>query len=593
MSSLKWLFKYLKKYKWAAALALIFTLLQVLFVFAQPLLLGSFVDHVIKGGKFNLLWRYASFLICTLVLKEASTYIKQLCCERMSQGAILNLRNTLFDKLSKLDAEFFDHSRTGDIMARLTEDTEAVRMFISGSIPSFVLQICYIIVGFTVMFSVSIKLTLSLFVIAPFVAVLSFKWQSVRKSFMLIREASSEINSVTQENISGNRVVKAYGRENYELEKFEKANKKYFDKSMDYCFAWMKIGPPMNFCVSMTNVIFIGYGGYMLMKGALTMGQFTTVEGILWCIVQPMAAFVNIVMQYHRFVASSIKIRKLEDAEPKIKNHKVLIKDTFIDGKIEFKNVSFAYEDKKVLKTINFSVKPGQTIGIIGPTGSGKTTVVNLISRFYDVTEGAVYIDDVNIKNIDITTMRKHIAFAMQDIFLFSDTIEANIAYGVPGASHEDVVRVAKAADAHEFIMNLSDGYDTIIGERGVGLSGGQRQRLSLARALLKNPSILILDDTTSAVDMETEFFIQNTLNDEYSDKTKIIIAHRISSVKNADLILVLNNGYIIEWGNHEQLIKENGYYKSVCFDQLGDFNKAPGYKGNYPRFNVDFGGGI
>ena len=592
MSPMQWLWGYLKKYKGTALIVVLLSLVQVVFVFTQPLLLGSFVDEVIKGGKFDLLWFYAGVLIVSLAIKEIVTYLKQLGCERMSQGTILNLRNKLFGKLSELDAGFFDRTSTGDILARLTADMEAIRMFVDGSMPNLVLQICYVIVGFAVMFSVSVKLTISLFIITPFVVIFAFKMQEVRKSWINIREATSELNSVAQENISGNRVVRAYGRQQYEIDRFEEKNKKFFEKNMDYLYTWVKFGPPMSFVVNLTNVIFVCYGGYLLMQGQLTMGQFTTIEGILWCIVSPMEAVVNILTQYHSFVASSIKIRKLEDAETKIKNHKVLKRDTGINGKIEFRNVTFAYENEKVLKTVNFSAKAGQTIGIIGPTGSGKTTVVNLISRFYDVTEGAVYIDDINIKNIDIPTVRKHVAFAMQDIFLFSDTIEANIAYGVPSATHEDIVRVAKAADAHDFIMNLPDGYNTIIGERGVGLSGGQRQRLSLARALLKNPSILILDDTTSAVDMETEFSIQTTLKDDYAGKTKIIIAHRISSVKDADLILVFNRGYLIEWGTHDQLNAAGGYYKTVCDDQFGDFNKAPAYKGDYPRFNMNFGGG-
>ena len=592
MSPMQWLWGYLKKYKGTALIVVLLSLMQVVFVFTQPLLLGSFVDEVIKGGKFDLLWFYAGVLIVSLAIKEIVTYLKQLGCERMSQGTILNLRNKLFGKLSELDAGFFDRTSTGDILARLTADMEAIRMFVDGSMPNLVLQICYVIVGFAVMFSVSVKLTISLFIITPFVVIFAFKMQEVRKSWINIREATSELNSVAQENISGNRVVRAYGRQQYEIDRFEEKNKKFFEKNMDYLYTWVKFGPPMSFVVNLTNVIFVCYGGYLLMQGQLTMGQFTTIEGILWCIVSPMEAVVSILTQYHSFVASSIKIRKLEDAETKIKNHKVLKRDTGINGKIEFRNVTFAYENEKVLKTVNFSAKAGQTIGIIGPTGSGKTTVVNLISRFYDVTEGAVYIDDINIKNIDIPTVRKHVAFAMQDIFLFSDTIEANIAYGVPSATHEDIVRVAKAADAHDFIMNLPDGYNTIIGERGVGLSGGQRQRLSLARALLKNPSILILDDTTSAVDMETEFSIQTTLKDDYAGKTKIIIAHRISSVKDADLILVFNRGYLIEWGTHDELNKAGGYYKTVCDDQFGDFNKAPAYKGDYPRFNMNFGGG-
>lgn len=592
MGPLKWLWGFLKKYKGTALIVILLSLLQVVFVFTQPLLLGSFVDNVIKGSAFDLLWFYASALIGALVIREIVTYFKQLACERMSQGVIINLRKKLFAKLSELDAGFFDHNSTGDILARLTVDMDAIRLFTNSSIPNLLLQVCYVVVGFTIMFSVSVKLTLCLLTITPLIIFLALKMQGVRKSYIKIREATSALNSVAQENISGNRVVRAYGRQQYEIDKFEKRNKQYFNSSMEYCMEWLKFGPPMTFCVAMITVMFIGVGGYLLIVDQITLGQFTTIQGILWCIVSPMEAVVGIINQYHAFVASSIKMRKLEDAEVKIKNHKVLKRDTGINGKIEFRNVTFAYENEKVLKAVNFSAKSGQTIGIIGPTGSGKTTVVNLISRFYDVTEGAVYIDDINIKNIDIPTIRKHVAFAMQDIFLFSDTIEANIAYGVPSATHEDIVRVAKAADAHDFIMNLPEGYNTVIGERGVGLSGGQRQRLSLARALLKNPSILILDDTTSAVDMETEFSIQTTLKDDYAGKTKIIIAHRISSVKDADLILVFNRGYLIEWGTHDQLNAAGGYYKSVCDDQFGDFNKAPAYKGDYPRFNMTFGGG-
>lgn len=286
-----------------------------------------------------------------------------------------------------------------------------------------------------------------------------------------------------------------------------------------------------------------------------------------------MSVLGNIINQYQQFTASAIKIRELEDKQPRIKNGNVKKRDTGILGKIEFRNVTFAYEGERVVRNINFSVNPGETVALVGPTGSGKSTIINLLTRFYDPDYGTVYIDDVNVKNIDLETLRKNITSAMQDVFLFSDTIRNNIAYGTPNATDEDVKRVARLASAHDFIEKMDDGYQTMVGERGTGLSGGQRQRISLARALLKNPSILVLDDTTSALDMETEYQIQENL--KQSRTTKIIIAHRISSVKNADLILVFDHGKLIEWGNHETLMSHDGYYKGVFEHQFGDFNHS------------------
>jgi ATP-binding cassette subfamily B protein len=263
----------------------------------------------------------------------------------------------------------------------------------------------------------------------------------------------------------------------------------------------------------------------------------------------------------------------LEKREPQVSNSCSSIVKERLGGSVEFKNVTFNYGDEAVLKNISFRADSGDTVAIIGPTGAGKSSLVNLIGRYYDCTEGEVLIDSLNIKDIDINSLRKNVSSAMQDIFLFSDTVEGNIAYGVPSAPFEQVQKVANAAAAHEFIVNFPEGYDTIIGERGVGLSGGQKQRIALARALLKNPSILILDDTTSSVDIETEHQIHKTLKSFYEDRTTFIIAHRISTVKNADMILVLNNGKVVEQGRHEELIAKKGYYYSVFINQFGNFN--------------------
>jgi ATP-binding cassette subfamily B protein len=306
----------------------------------------------------------------------------------------------------------------------------------------------------------------------------------------------------------------------------------------------------------------------------MTLGELVIFSSLIFALNNPMKVSGWLINDVQKFLASAEKIRNIMDMTPKIANSEAVVNSERIKGEIEFRNVSFCYGPDSVLEGIDFKVTPGQTVGIIGPTGSGKTTLVNLICRFYDCTSGEIIIDGNNVRLLDIKTLRESIGIAMQDIFLFSDTIEGNICYGLPNATIEQVQSAANVADAHGFITSLPDGYNTIVGERGVGLSGGQRQRISLARALLRNPSILILDDTTSSLDLETEKKIQGNLKGYNANKTTFIIAHRISSVKEADLILVIDKGKIVEQGKHEDLIKQKGYYHSVYVDQFGDFNK-------------------
>jgi ATP-binding cassette subfamily B multidrug efflux pump len=300
-------------------------------------------------------------------------------------------------------------------------------------------------------------------------------------------------------------------------------------------------------------------------------------NSFIWALNNPLRMAGWLINDIQRFAASGEKILSLLATEPKIKNSDSPVKKANLMGKIEFRNVCFSYGEEEVLENVNLKIEAGQTIALIGPTGSGKSTLINLICRFYDCSSGELLIDGVNIKDLAIKDLRDNIALAMQDIFLFSDTIEGNIAYGVPNAPLHDIVNAAEAANANEFITGFPDGYDTIIGERGVGLSGGQKQRIALARALVKDPSILILDDVTSNVDMETEYEIQKMLNTRYGSRTTFIIAHRISSVKNADLIIVLDKGKIMEQGNHHELINKKGYYYSVFNNQYGDFDNIYG----------------
>ncbi len=580
MEALRWLGGYIKKYTFIIILAAVLTLIHVTVIFISPYMSGFIVDDVIVNGKYALLGKYLTILLASVAVKEITWYIRQNLMEHVSQSVIKNLRCDLYEKLQRLDFKFFVETRTGDLMSRMTGDMDAVRLVMASTMANLFQMICLGAIGLATMFLASPILGLSLLAIVPFIGVFAFKYSRVSKpQFLKVREVLSRLNSVVQENISGNRAVKAFSREQFEIDKFEKVNNEYRTEQLENVAIWNKYVPLIDFAAAMTNVIFIFVGGALAIAGKISIGQFTMMNGILWCIVSPMQMIGGFANQIQQFVASSVKMRTLLDTEPAIKNEKVTVDHVKLKGKVTFKNVIFSYDDERVLKYVNFVANPGDTIGIIGPTGSGKSSLVNLISRFYDPDNGAVYIDDINVKNIDVTTIRQNVSMAMQDIFLFSDTIEANIAYGVPDATHEDVVRVAKAADAHEFIIKMPEGYDTIVGERGVGLSGGQKQRIALARALLKDPAILILDDTTSAVDMETEYSIQETLKKSYSNKTTFIIAHRISSVKNADLILVLSKGRVIEWGTHDVLLSKKGYYYEVYENQFGDFNNAPDFE--------------
>jgi ATP-binding cassette subfamily B protein len=473
-----------------------------------------------------------------------------------------------------MDFAFYDKTRTGDIMARMTGDIEAVRHFISWVIYMVFENSLIFIFGVSVMFSINAPFTLILLVFTPPVAYFSRKLSiEVKPAFSGIRMQFSRLNTVVQENISGNRVVKAFAKEDYEIKKFDKENRRFKDKNLRAAGVWGKYLPILESFSGSFNILLILIGGIWVINKNLTMGQLVTFNSLIFAINNPLRMAGWIINDVQRFAASAEKLIELWKCKTNIDDAINALERENKSGIVEFNNVSFSYNgEEPVLKNISLKVNPGETVGIIGPTGSGKSTLINLLCRFYDCTEGNITIDGVDLKDIQLNALRRSISVTMQDVFLFSDTIEGNIAYGVPDISFEEVVKSAKVAGAHEFITSLEEGYDTIIGERGVGLSGGQRQRIALARALIKNPSILILDDTTSAVDMETEHAIQKSLNSINGDKTTFIIAHRISSVKDANKIIVLEEGTIIEEGNHQELMDKEGYYYNVYMNQYGNF---------------------
>lgn len=575
METFKWMWGYLKDYKFRYGFCLVLVLVAALISMINPILGGTIVDRVLEGGETNLLVPILLITIATALVKNIVAYTYQMNFERISQNILLRIRKDLFDKLLTLDVDFYKQMKTGDLMARMTGDTDLLRHFIAWVVYNILYNVSVFVIGIVCMWVINPILTLAMILVCPFIVFFTSKMSKrIGPTFHKAREAYSRLNSVVQENISGNRIVKAFSKENYEIEKFNKQNAFYKEANMDTINVTQHYLPILEFLASLLTVVMIFVGGILVIYEQMTLGDLMIFNGMLWALNNPMRSAGYLINDTQRFIASSQKIRDLLATESKIQNHEDAHEPERIKGEIEFKNVSFSFEDTDALKKVSFKASPGQTIGIIGHTGAGKSTLINLICRFYEPVSGKILIDGKDIRSYSIRKLRESIAMAMQEVFLFSDTIEANIRYGVPKASSNQIQQFAAMAEADSFIRSMPEGYDTIVGERGVGLSGGQRQRIALARALIKDPSVLILDDTTSALDMETEMKIQQKLNETTRKRTTFIIAHRISSVKSADLILVLKRGRVIEQGTHDDLMALKGEYYTVFETQFGDFDQ-------------------
>ncbi len=551
---------------------------------------GLLVDDVLTDRKLELLPRYLLLLVLIPLARSCIAVVFRFQFESCSQNTVMRIRESLYRHLQNLDASFYGRSRIGDIMSKMTGDVDMIRHFIAFTAYATLDNVLLFLFGSLYIFTVSWKLALVALLISPAIFILTYRLgRTVRPIWSEIREAFSRLNSVVQQNIAGNRVVRAFARADYEEEKFEKQNVSYRDANMRHNKAAVRFLPALDGLANLLTMPVILIGGILVIRGQLTIGGLVTFNGLLFVLTQPMRLAGHLMNEIQRYAASAAKVIDLFIERPRIlqpqdQAEKATADDEVFEqkrqatirGKVEFRDVTFTYGERKghalqpCLKNINLVAEPGQTIGIVGLTGSGKTSLINLIPRLYDTTFGAILIDDIDVRDYNLQELRRNIGMVMQDVFLFSDTIEGNIAYGAPDIEQEAVLSAARTAAADSFIRKMSDGYDTIIGERGVGLSGGQRQRIALARALVIRPRILILDDTTSAVDMETEHEIQQALASDLTGSTVFIIAHRISSVRNADQIIVLDEGSIVERGTHEELLALRGIYFDVFATQAG-----------------------
>ncbi len=539
----------------------------------NPLVTGSIVDKVIQGGQHDILFPLIGLMIFTTFFKAVMRYSYQVIFEHCSQNVIRTMREDLYAHIQTLDFSWYDKAPAGNVMTLLTSDLDKVRHFVAWVLYQIIENSLIYIFSIITLGAINWKLTLAFLVIAPPVLYLVQKFKiHIRPAHMRVRDQFAVLNTKVSENIEGNRVVKAFVREGYEINKFEVENEKYKDVAVDNADVRVKYTPWIEALCGILPVILILFGGYLVIKGEMTIGQLVTFNGLMWAFTQPINMFGMLVDNIQNFGASAERLYELHNTtSDKMKGQeKAICPSEQVNGEVEFKNVSFKYNEIDVLKNINFKIEKGKTVGILGPTGSGKSTIANLLCRFYDVSDGQILIDGKDIRDYNLQYLRKNVGITMQEAFLFSDTVEGNIAFGNPDATMEEVEKAAELARVKEFIGDLTDGYDTIVGERGVGLSGGQKQRIALARLFLANPKIMILDDTTSAVDNETEEKIRESIKIMSEGHTTFIISHRVSSFQNADVILVLKDGEIVQNGNHNQLVHEDGYYRDVFIEQNG-----------------------
>lgn len=579
--SFKFVWEKLKGRRWMLFLGMFLSVARSVSVILNPLMSKELVDVAIANNDHELLVRLVA-LMCVVVLgRTLLSFCRKALFELSSQKMTTNIRMTMFDNIQRQEMSFFDKVHAGDLITRTNSDVFNVRHFVAYT--SFMIvetPIVFLSAAVSLMF-ISPVLTISLLAVLPILGLASSLYsKKVTPIYRDIRQNFAQLNIQAQENIDANRVVKAFAAEKREIERFAKASREYKDKNLQAAYAWNKVVPIIEFLAQSLTFITLLVGGLLVINGSITIGELSVFTSLTWALAFPMKSVSSVLNDYQRFKTSVVKIIELCEQSPLIADRPDAVQaEGRLSGRIEFKNVSFSYkaDGEKVLDNVSFVAEQGETVAIMGPTGSGKTTFINLISRFYDATEGQVLIDGVDVRMRRLEDIRKSVAVAAQDVFLFSDTVEGNIAYSDPDMSNDRVHRYAKLAVADEFISDMEDSYDTIIGERGVGISGGQKQRLALARAMAAEAPILILDDTTSAVDMETEKIIQKSLRGLPADCTKIIIAQRISSVKHADKILILEDGKV-DIGDHQTLAATNEYYRSIC--EVQDVKNLPPFVG-------------
>ena len=554
--------KYFIKYKWHYLFALVCLYLGIYLDLQAPKIIGQIIDNVIVGGQVELLMRLVFLLLGIGIGRGIFKYLQEFTGDCIGVKIAEDIRRNLFSHIQKMSVGFFEKNNTGELMARVKDDAERIWEAMGFIGLLCVEAIVHTVMVLTNMVKIDPLLTLIPLCVMPMVGYIAVRLEKgLDKVYDEISEENAELNTVAQENLNGVRTVKAFFRGRHEIEKFRKHNSKYYDLNMRLARTMAKYDPNISFLTKVMLLLSVTIGGVFVVQSRITLGQLGTFIEYANNIVWPMEILGWVTNSMAAAIASNKKINKILDAQPEISSPEDGVELSAVKGELAFKNVSLELQGQKILDDVSFKVGSGKTLGIMGMTGAGKTTIVNLAERFYDVTEGEVALDGVDVRRLKLDSLRKNISVVMQDVFLFSDTVSENIRIGSRDTmTDEMMVESAKQARAFGFVDDLPEKFETVIGEKGVGLSGGQKQRLSIARALAKNAPILFLDDSTSALDMETEHEIQKELN-QMEGITKVIIAHRISAVRHADEIVILEEGRVVERGNHDSLMELKGRY--------------------------------
>jgi len=577
MKSLLRLRGFIRPYWNQMLLALLALVLMTGISLTIPLIIRAVIDEGLVNKDAQLLATAALILLAIGIAKAGLMYWQRYLTERIAAQVGYDLRNRMYDHIQRLSFTYHDHAETGQLISRTIEDVRSIERFTGNGIVELIHLLLLFVGIVTILYIANPRLaTIALLPMLPLVLITSNFGRKIGDYFIAVDNSLGELSTRIQENVLGVQVVRAFAREPYEIDRFNKANRFLYNARVSVIGEWSRIMPTSHLLVILSTILILWFGGAMVIAGEMTIGEMVAFNSYLLMLAEPARQLTWLVNMAGEAVAGVNRTFEVLDHQPAIQTPVEAVGLPQLSGQVTFQDVSLAYqgETTHALCEIDVTVEPNQVIALIGATGSGKTSLVNLIPRFYDANQGAVLVDDIDVRSVDLVSLRNQIGIVLQTSLLFSANIRENIAYGRPEASDDEIIEAAKAAQAHDFILSFPAGYDTIVGERGVTLSGGQRQRVAIARALLMNPRILILDDSTSSVDMQTEQLIQKALWQLMQGRTTFVIAHRLSTVRRADLILVMENGQIIERGTHRELISRDGLYREICDLQLRDREK-------------------